>query len=497
MKENGGIFMGRKILFFLFLFFIFSTLGASQKDGWFLVWSDEFEYNGLPDKTKWNFETEGNAWGWGNEEAQFYTENRVENAIVTNGCLNIIALREDYVKGFKFTSARINTKNKGDWLYGRFEMRAKLPDAESIWPAFWMMPTDSYYGSWPASGEIDIMEYFGFIPDTVHFSIHTKKYNHKINTHKTKAFKNHSLHNEFHIYAVEWYPDRLDFYFDNEKIFTYLKESDDPDVWPFNKRFYIILNNAVGGNYCRQVTKRVSEEGYPQRFIIDYVRVYQWNDGKSHRLTVKPQKGGKVAVVPAKDIYEAAEKVTIQAIPEPGFKFDRWGKDIESENAELSFYILKDYEIEAFFVPENEIIKNGGFDRNLSYWYEWTDTSIAKTEPPVIENGELKYKILKAGKYNWQAQIGQRITLEKNKTYLLTFEARANSRRKIRVSFNQDHSPYSSYAEKYFELSTEKKEFIFEMKMSEDTDNASRIEFDFGDQTGTVWLDNVSVIKKD
>ena len=135
----------------------------SAKSVYQLVWSDEFDYNGLPDAKKWSYDTNGNSNGWGNNEAQFYTKERIQNAEVKGGFLSINAIRED-VEGKKYSSARLITKSKGDWLYGRMDIRAKLPDGRGMWPAIWMLPTDWEYGGWPASGEIDIMENVGYDP---------------------------------------------------------------------------------------------------------------------------------------------------------------------------------------------------------------------------------------------------------------------------------------------------------------------------------------------
>ena len=128
-----------------------------------LVWSDEFDYNGLPDSKKWSYDTDGNSGGWGNNELQYYTASRLKNAEVKDGHLYITAHKEDF-EGFKYTSARLVTRQKGDWLYGRVEVKAKIPDGRGMWPAIWMLPTDWQYGGWPASGEIDIMESVGYDP---------------------------------------------------------------------------------------------------------------------------------------------------------------------------------------------------------------------------------------------------------------------------------------------------------------------------------------------
>jgi beta-glucanase (GH16 family) len=137
------------------------------------IWSEEFNYSGKPDPTKWNFETGGT--GWGNHELQYYTDGK--NAVVGNGYLTITAKKESY-EGMNYTSARMNTKGKADFLYGRFEASLKIPGGKGSWPAFWMLPTDWSYGGWPNSGEIDIMENVGYEPHKIHVTIHSEANNH-------------------------------------------------------------------------------------------------------------------------------------------------------------------------------------------------------------------------------------------------------------------------------------------------------------------------------
>jgi len=151
---------------------------------WRVVWSDEFEYVGLPDPAKWGYDVGGH--GWGNKELQFYTERRKENARVENGRL-IIEARRDAAENHRYTSARLVSKGKGDWTYGRFEVRAKLPSGRGTWPAIWMLPSLKSYGEsdWPDNGEIDVMEHVGFDPDVIHASAHTRAYYHSISTYES------------------------------------------------------------------------------------------------------------------------------------------------------------------------------------------------------------------------------------------------------------------------------------------------------------------------
>src|SRR5215207_8298660 len=190
----------------LFLVAASFLLGQSPSDEqssneWRLVWSDEFDYDGLPDPVKWGYDVGGR--GWGNKELQFYTERRKENARVENGYL-IIEARRDAWERHEYTSARLVSKGKGDWSYGRFEVRAKLPSGRGTWPAIWMLPSLSEYGGWPNSGEIDIMEHVGFDPDVVHASVHTRAYHHSIGTQKTARIEVPTARSAFNVYAIEW-----------------------------------------------------------------------------------------------------------------------------------------------------------------------------------------------------------------------------------------------------------------------------------------------------
>jgi beta-glucanase (GH16 family) len=173
----------------LILLLLLATASPNQQPAtqttWQLVWSDEFDYSGLPDPSKWGYDVGGH--GWGNKEQQNYTEKRKENSRVEKGVLIIEARRDGDDKN-RYTSARLVSKGKGDWIYGRFEVKAKLPSGRGTWPAIWMLPTQRSYGVgyWPDNGEIDIMEHVGYDPDVIHGSAHTKAYHHSIGTQKLK-----------------------------------------------------------------------------------------------------------------------------------------------------------------------------------------------------------------------------------------------------------------------------------------------------------------------
>lgn len=243
-----------------------------HSQGWKMVWNDEFNYTGLPDSTKWSYDTKGNATGWGNNELQYYTEGIKENAWVDNGVLTITALKKD-TGGKKYTSARIISKGKGDWLYGRFEIRAKIPTGNGTWPAIWMLPTDWLYGGWPDSGEIDIMENVGFDPDTIVGSVHTKTYNHVKGTQKSVRISCPLSYNDFQVYALEWDENEIKLYLNDIQYFTFKNEKKSSNEWPFDKRFHLILNLAFGGNWGGM--KGIDESLFPLKMEIDYVRVFK------------------------------------------------------------------------------------------------------------------------------------------------------------------------------------------------------------------------------
>jgi beta-glucanase (GH16 family) len=236
-----------------------------------LVWSDEFEYTGAPDSVKWDFEL-----GYiRNKELQYYTD-RNENVRVEDGNLVIEARNDSFqIEGKKHpvTSASLMTKNRAEWQYGRIEVRAKIPSALGTWPAIWMLGTNIQEVGWPACGEIDIMEHVGYDPHKIHTNVHTKAYNHSIGTNKGKATEVKNPYEDFHVYAVDWSQEKIDFFIDGNKVFTFENEGKGVEEWPFDQPFYLIINLAIGGAWGGQ--QGVDLNALPKKYLIDYVRVYQ------------------------------------------------------------------------------------------------------------------------------------------------------------------------------------------------------------------------------
>ena len=233
------------------------------------AWQDEFDYAGRPDPAKWGHDLGGD--GWGNHELQAYTE-RIDNASVRDGVLTITARRHDGGAN-EYTSARLVSKGRGDFLYGRIEARAKLPSGRGTWPAIWMLPTGQAYGGWPASGEIDLMEHVGYDPGRVHVSVHTKAYNHVIDTQKTSITAVPGAMSGFHLYRVDWTPAGIRGYIDDEQVFAFANEGSGPDAWPFDRPFHLLLNLAVGGDWGGK--QGVDADAFPASMQVDYVRVYR------------------------------------------------------------------------------------------------------------------------------------------------------------------------------------------------------------------------------
>ena len=233
-----------------------------------LVWSDEFaKETGVPSIIKWKYQTGGG--GWGNNELQYYTDGA--NSVIQSDHLIIEARKETFGEE-AYTSSRMNTGMS--FLYGKFEIRAKLPQGAGTWPAIWMMPQSSSYGAWPKSGEIDIMEHVGTDMGRVHFSIHTEKYYHKIGTQKTFVTTVSAVASTYHVYTLEWLPDKLKFFVDDVLKWTYdptdFVACPSSQEWPFDRPFYLILNVAIGGWGGTPYAGFVSES-----MSIDYVRIYQ------------------------------------------------------------------------------------------------------------------------------------------------------------------------------------------------------------------------------
>ncbi|MBP6796233.1 MAG: glycoside hydrolase family 16 protein, partial [Saprospiraceae bacterium] len=238
-----------------------------------LVWADEFNGTEL-DLTKWSYQIgdgcDINLCQWGNNELQWYTSNK-ENVDVSNGTLKIKAVRQT-LNNKNYTSGRIRSINKGDFKYGRIEARMKLPIGQGIWPALWMLPTDNVYGGWPRSGELDIMEYLGHEPNKVHATLHFgNPWPNNSSTTKSYSKPLSKLSDGFHEIVLEWKENELKWFIDGYLYATKTNLDLNGHQWPFDQKFHLLLNLAVGGNWPGNPN---ASTVFPQTFEVDYVRVY-------------------------------------------------------------------------------------------------------------------------------------------------------------------------------------------------------------------------------
>jgi beta-glucanase (GH16 family) len=252
--------------------------------GYRLVWADEFNYRGLPDPAKWDYEV-----GFvRNKELQYYTRARQENARVENGMLVIEGRKERFknprfdpqhrpkagpdraVEYADYTAASLITLRKASWLYGRIEVRARLPHGKGVWPAIWMLGANFPEVNWPACGEIDIMEFVGHTPHLVHATVHFPIDGKHKSAHKELRVE--KPWEDFHVYAMEWTPERMDFYFDQTCYHRFdVSRADTAAGNPFRRPQFLMLNLALGGSWGGPLDDSI----LPQQFVVDYVRVYQ------------------------------------------------------------------------------------------------------------------------------------------------------------------------------------------------------------------------------
>ena len=277
MKRNSKIMVSAAI-YSLLLFTLFGcetdNVQKLEQRNWQLVWSDDFDGAAgvSPDAAKWKFDigVGPNNDGWGNAELEYYTDRPSNASLDGNGNLAITAKKEMY-SGSAFTSARIKTIGLLDQAYGRFEARIKSPWGPGIWPAFWLLGSNVDTIGWPQCGEIDIMELRGQKPNIINGSVHGPGYSGSAAITKSFAFENDRFDVDFHLFAIEWGENYIDFFVDNT-LYQQITPDNVTGNWVFDHPFFIILNVAVGGNYLGFPT---SQTPFPQSMLVDYVKVYK------------------------------------------------------------------------------------------------------------------------------------------------------------------------------------------------------------------------------
>lgn len=424
------------------------TASAIKPDSWKEVWKDEFEGAAI-DHSKWNFVQGAN--GYGNNELQNYT-NRPENARVEDGNL-VIEAREDQYQGTRYSSAKLTTEGKGDWTYGKYEIRAKMPAGRGIWPAVWMMPSDQkLYSAWPASGEIDIMELLGHEPGKIYGTLHFGVPHQQAQGSYTLSDKG-SFADDYHTYAIEWEPGEVRYYVDgilySKQNEWFSKSNQEGEKYtypaPFDRNFFLQLNVAVGGDWPGTPD---SSTAFPQKMLVDYVRVYERASG----LYRQP------ALPPAAIIREPA--------------------------------------------ADGNYVVNGEFNDNTAPW------EFQPFAPPQdlfggmgsvsLDNGALKTTIEQEGREAYAVQLVQAgIPIAKDTTYQLSFDAWSTGDRAMDVGISGPDRGYVRYMkDQTIHLTNQPQSFQFKFVSAPDTDPNARLEFNMG-KAGLlpVWIDHVKLVK--
>lgn len=430
-------------------------LSASQihSETWKMVWDDEFDGNQI-DETKWNFVQGGG--GYGNNELQNYT-NRTDNARVEDGQLVIEARKENF-GGNSYTSAKLTTEGKGDWTYGKFEIRAKMPSGQGIWPAIWMMPSDeSLYSGWPASGEIDMMELLGHQPNKIYGTLHYGvPHGSSQGTYTLPGAENFA--DRFHTFTVEWEPGEFRYYVDgilySKMNDWFTKNAQEGGNYtypaPFDRDFFMQLNLAVGGDWPGNPDDTTV---FSQKMLVDYVRVYALEGGQ-YRKPVEPAKGSDSAI-----------------IREPG--------------------------------ADGSYVMNGGFDASLQDGWVFQPFAppadlFGGSGTTALDQGALKTSIDKEGDETYAIQLVQaNLPIVKGSTYQLSFDAWSEGDRTMVVDISGPDRNYSRYlSDQTVQLSDRKETYTYTFTMKTETDPNGRLEFNMG-KAGLlpVWLDNVRLIR--
>jgi beta-glucanase (GH16 family) len=405
---------------------------------WAMIWNDEFDASEI-DRTKWNHVIAGG--GFGNNELQYYTD-LPENSFVQDSCLVIQALKRAY-KGQYYTSAKMFTQGKGDWMYGRFEVRAKMPFGQGLWPAIWMMPSDYYeYGGWPSCGEIDIAEMVGFKPGTVYGTLHYgqpwKNTGTGFNLPAGQTFAD-----DFHVFMLEWIPGRMTWFLDGAPYSTQTEwyTSAPGAKWPapFDRAFYVQLNVAVGGNWPGQPDETTA---FPQKMLVDYVRVYKFT--------------GEFPKVEERGAGPAEQRPR-----EP--------------------------------LPDGNMVYNGSFDAGTSYWE--LATSDGAEAFMATDDGGVKVSIAKVGAPIWSVQLLHKpLNIENGKIYDVAFDARSDRPREIVVKVGKASQHWDNYSgDQVIEIGPTKDRYSFRFQMGHDTDPAARLDFNLGGVAQDVFIDNVTI----
>jgi beta-glucanase (GH16 family) len=454
-----------------------------------LAWADEFNGPEI-DRTVWKFGT-----GTTNDNIHFYTD-RSENARIVDGKLRIIARKEAY-RGSNYTSAFLETGTAVNWRYGRIEARIKLPGTPGFVPAFWMLPADNTFGWWPQSGEVDIMEYPTTQGTSVFGTAHTKAYNlFSSEPPRGGSVRVPDAESNFHLYAVEWTEEKIDFFVDDQKYFTFGNDHRGFETWPFDQPFYIILDLAVGGGWVGAPDERTV---FPAVMEIDYVRVYQLEkdmavngpdfltyDSRSVSYTFPDISGA----VYSWNLPGHAEILAGQNTSRISTGWNIFGGTIKARIQTDKGSYNVGYPVE---VSDN-LLKNSGFEKGVKYWNgSVAFPAAADMRPDTLDvhrgKSSLRISVKTPGPNAWDVQVSQPdLSIEHGKRYTAGFWAKTDGNQGQLNAAIINSTDYTLYATKTFSVTDSWTRFILEF-----TANASAavgFNVDLGSTGGVYHLDD-------
>jgi beta-glucanase (GH16 family) len=456
------------------------------------AWADEFNGTAI-DRSVWSFD-----YGPANDCVHYFTD-RPENAHVQDGTLRIIARREPY-NGYDYTAALLKTSRSAYWRYGRIEARIKLPGTNGFVPAFWMMPEDDLYGWWPLSGEIDVMEHPTNQVDKIFGTVHTGAYNSFTGSGPCGgSIRIPDAETAFHVYAVEWTPDTVEFYVDEQKYFTFLNSQGGSDVWPFDRPFYIILSMGVGGGW---VGNPDAKSVFPAVMEVDYVRVYQeMNDTAICGADfVRQYSEGVPYLAPnlagahvTWTVPDDARIVTGQSTPCVTIDWGALGGDVIAHIASRE----NSCTLVAPVTVSPNYLRNPGFEKGVKYWHK-TGPFPAQAEFTLTSDGvyadaqALSVEVQTAGVNSWDAQLSQRdLPLEAGKPYRASFFARTAWAPSDASLVIVDSATFAPYVSKTMALTGTWQQYSLDFTAP--TTALASFHLDLGGHTGHYWFDDMSL----
>jgi beta-glucanase (GH16 family) len=454
-----------------------------------LVWAEEFNAT-IIDRSIWSFNM-----GPSNDNVHYYTD-RSDNARIESGILRILALKESY-EGFNYTAALLSTKNSINWRYGRMEARIKLPGTNGFVPAFWMMPVDDQYGWWPLSGEIDIMEHPTNSVDKIGCGVHFGVYGSTTGPEPRNALiRVPDAETAFHVYAIEWTPDKIDFYIDNNKHLTFNNDHGGFLTWPFNQPFYIILDVAVGGSW---VGNPDASTVFPAVMEVDYVRVYQYmNDVAIIGADFVPYNSQSISYsVPdiagasyAWSVPGDARIVSGQNTHQIAVDWGIFGGDISVVLTTGDGSFEKNYPVKV----SSNYLKNAGFEKGLKYWSNYksylynADFSLT---PLDAHDGQysMHADVATFGTLAWEVSLlKENVNLEAGTPYNVSFWAKTDGGANSVIGAIINASNYSVYKLKTIDITDSWAQYNMDFTA---TENATAVyKLDLGDHMGDYFFDD-------